>query len=92
MTKSDANLMDPTKRLNDAPKCTATAQSTGKRCKAPAVRGWRVCRILGAGGGHASGPDHLSWRHGQRSREAEELRKTINEFIRTDKTLQKLIH
>lgn len=92
MTKNDDNLMDPTKRLNGAPRCTATAKSTGKRCRAPAVQGWSVCRMHGARGGHAAGPSHPSWKNGERSRETEEMRKTINELIRADRALQKLIH
>ncbi|CUK17374.1 hypothetical protein RUE5091_04111 [Ruegeria denitrificans] len=45
----------------------------------------------GARGGHAAGPSHPSWKHGERSRETEEMRKTINELIRADRELQKLI-
>ncbi|CUJ99533.1 Periplasmic glucans biosynthesis protein [Ruegeria denitrificans] len=92
MTKSDDNLMDPTKRLNDAPRCTATAKSSGMRCRAPAVRGWSVCRMHGARGGHAAGSSHPSWKHGERSRSTERTRKTISELIRADKELQKLIN
>jgi tripartite-type tricarboxylate transporter receptor subunit TctC len=34
-----------------APRCSATSKRTRERCKAPAVRGWRVCRFHGARGG-----------------------------------------
>ena len=34
-----------------ATQCTATSKRSGKRCKNPAVRGWNVCRMHGAGGG-----------------------------------------
>ncbi|CUH42330.1 hypothetical protein [Ruegeria atlantica] len=91
MKKSDDNLMDPTKRFRNAPRCTATAKSTGKPCGAPAVKGWNVCRMHGAKGGHAAGPSHPSWKHGERSRESEEARKAISELIRADKKLQKMI-
>ncbi len=34
---------------DDAQRCTATAKSTGERCQNPAVSGWDVCRMHGAG-------------------------------------------
>ena len=36
------------------PRCTAHSKRTGLLCKSPAVRGWTVCRMLGARGGHGS--------------------------------------
>lgn len=45
----------------------------------------------GARGGHAAGRSHPSWKHGERSRENEETRKTINELIRADRELEKLV-
>jgi len=78
--KSDANPMSPTKRLRDAPRCTATSKRTGERCKGPAVTGWRVCRFHGANGGHGPGKANPSWRHGLRSREWIELRRLIGEL------------
>ena len=70
MGKTDDNPMDPVQRLRDAPRCQAMAKSTQERCKCPAVRGWRVCRVHGARGGHRAGPSHPKWVHGGRSREA----------------------
>jgi hypothetical protein len=48
MEKSDAN---PMHKAHEASRCTATAKRTGLPCRAPAVRGWCVCRMHGAGGG-----------------------------------------
>jgi hypothetical protein len=79
--KSDANPISPTHRLRDAPRCHATAKRTGERCKCPAVRGWRVCRVHGAGGGHKAGLTHPQWKHGGRSREVAELRRALREFL-----------
>lgn len=56
--KGDDNPIDPIERLRNAPRCTATAKSTGMRCKCPAVRGWTVCRVHGAGGGALRGVAH----------------------------------
>jgi len=77
---SDAYLMNPTQRLRDAPRCTATAKGSGKPCKAPAVSGWRVCRVHGAGGGHGPGKENPAYRHGLRSREWVEMRRLIGEL------------
>jgi hypothetical protein len=78
MMKNDSNPKDPTQRLRDAPRCTATAKRTGQSCQAPAVRGWRVCRIHGAGGGAPPGPTHPNYRHGLRSREMHIVRQMIS--------------
>lgn len=50
--KSNDNPMDPTQRLRDAPRCSATAKSTGQRCHCPSKR---VGRLHGAGGGAPAG-------------------------------------
>ena len=49
--KSDAN---PMHKAHASPRCHAKTKRTGQACKAPAVKGWRVCRMHGAGGGHNS--------------------------------------
>ena len=73
------NLMH---KAHAAPRCTATAKRTGQRCNCPAVTGWRVCRLHGAGGGHPPGPAHPSWRHGMRSRQWIAERAAVNALIR----------
>jgi hypothetical protein len=80
MTKGDANPNDPVHRLRSAPRCRAKAKSTGERCKCPAVRGWRVCRVHGARGGHAAGPRHPQWKHGGRSQEVVQA-KALNRLV-----------
>lgn len=82
MTKTDTNPMNPVQRLRDAPRCHARAKSTGERCKCPAVRGWRVCRVHGAGGGHAAGSGHPQWKHGERSQEVVEARLLVGLLTR----------
>ena len=49
---------------HDAPRCTAKSKRTGKRCRAPAVRGCRVCRMHGARGGAPTGEQNGNYRHG----------------------------
>jgi hypothetical protein len=81
------NLMNPTERLKCAPRCTAKAKHSGERCRAPAVRGWRVCRVHGAGGGAPRGSAHPNFRHGGRSRAVVEMRRIAAELVRQARTL-----
>ena len=66
--KSD---VDP---MHSAPRCGARSKRSGLPCRSPAVRGKMVCRMHGAGGGSKSGRAHPNYRHGERSREASEMR------------------
>jgi len=43
-----------------APRCTAKSKRSGERCKAPAVRGWKVCRFHGARVGAPKGDSFRS--------------------------------
>lgn len=86
--KSDVNPLD---LANAAPRCRAHSKRTGEPCQAPAVTGWRVCRFHGAGGGHKAGPSHPSWKHGMRSQEWTETRRTINDLIRAEREIEALI-
>jgi hypothetical protein len=47
--------INPMQSAHDAPRCKAKSKRTGKPCRAPAVRGCRVCRMHGAGGGAPEG-------------------------------------
>lgn len=84
MGKSDANPMD---RANAAPRCCATAKRTGQACRAPAVTGWNVCRVHGAGGGQPPGSAHPNYRHGERTREAVTLRAEVNRLVKESRDL-----
>ena len=79
--------MPSMRAMHCAPRCTAKSKRTGQRCKAPAVRGWTVCRMHGAGGGARPGVAHPNWQHGGRSREAIDLRKLVNELGRESREL-----
>jgi len=76
------NPMHPVQRLNDAPRCSATAKTTRQPCKAPAVNGWNVCRMHGAGGGAPKGKANGKWRHGDRSLATTETHRLIAELNR----------
>lgn len=83
--KDDAN---PMQSAHAARRCTATSKRSGQPCKAPAVRGWAVCRMHGAGGGHGPGAVNPAYRHGMRTRDWVEMRKEINAFVRGYRELE----
>lgn len=72
--KSDAN---PMQSAHEAPRCAAKSKRTGLPCKNPAVGGWRVCRMHGAGGGHRAGKANPAYQHGMRTREWSDLRRAL---------------
>ena len=86
--EGDAN---PMHKAHAAPRCTATSKRSGKPCKCPAVRGWAVCRMHGARGGHGAGKVNPAYRHGMRSREFVQMRKAINDLVRAGKDIEGLI-
>ena len=85
MTKPDVNPMNPVQRLRDAPRCRATSKRSRLPCKAPAVRGWRVCRFHGAGGGQPKGSAHPMYKHGLRSQKFVAMRKLVSQMGRDAK-------
>jgi len=60
---------NPMHKAHAAPRCTARSKRTGQLCRAPAVRGWRVCRMHGARGGAPEGKRNGNYRHGGRTKE-----------------------
>jgi hypothetical protein len=74
--KGDANPM------HLADRCTAKSKRSGLPCKSPAVRGWKVCRMHGAKGGHKSGHSHPQYQHGGYSRDALEMRRLVTALTR----------
>ncbi len=98
--KGDENPMHPTsdptwrtalEAARGAPRCTARSKRTGQGCQAPAVTGWQVCRMHGAGGGHQAGSSHPSWRHGMRARAWLEERRQLNDLVREVRELERLL-
>lgn len=54
---------------------------------APAVRGWRVCRFHGAGGGAAMGEAHWNFKHGLRAADYTERRKLSRRILSQAKNI-----
>ena len=65
-----------------APRCSATSKRTRERCKAPAVRGWTVCRFHGARGGAPKGEANGAYKHGLHTNEAKEERRLLLALLR----------
>ena len=82
MKKAIINLMNPVHRLQQAPRCSATAKRTRKPCRAPAVRGWTVCRCHGARGGAPPGERNGRYRHGGRTKAALAEHRALSKLIR----------
>ena len=74
-------------RLNQAPRCAARSKRTGQRCRGPAVRRKRVCRMHGAGGGAPAGKRNDNYRHGASTKEAIYLMRDLNMLGRLLKRL-----
>ena len=74
-----------------APRCTATSKRTRQRCKAPAVRGWNVCRFHGAGGGAPEGEANGAWKHGRYSKAAKIERLLVKRLLGDAASLRKLL-
>jgi hypothetical protein len=73
------------------PRCHAMSKRTRKRCRAPAVHGWRVCRVHGAGGGAPEGAANGRYKHGLFTADAISERRQINAILRASrKTLAAL--
>ena len=64
MENNKVNLM------NLAPRCVARSKRSKKSCRAPAVRGWKVCRMHGAKGGAPKGSRNGNYRHGEYTQKA----------------------
>ena len=93
--KSKANPMKPQQgteqyAFHKSPRCTATSKRTRQRCKAPAVRGWNVCRFHGAGGGAPKGKANGAWKHGHYSQSARVERFLVKRVLKDAASLQKL--
>ncbi len=75
-------MLSTVTRLQAAPRCASHSKRTKMPCRAPAVRGYDVCRFHGARGGAPHG-NRNAWKHGTRgdawAREARALRALVRE-------------
>lgn len=68
--------------MHKSPRCGAKSKRSGVRCKSPAVNGWAVCRMHGARSGSKAGPLANNYRHGMRTKEAENFRRNVQQLER----------
>jgi hypothetical protein len=83
---SRINLMHHLSPTNQARRCRARSKRTGKPCKAPAVKGWLVCRMHGAGGGAPQG-NRNALRHGRYTADAIAVRQQLRALLRESREL-----
>jgi len=73
---------NPMQRALAAPRCRARSKRSGLPCRAPAVRGYRVCRMHGARGGAPKGKANGNYRHGGRTNETIAAARYVNLLAR----------
>jgi hypothetical protein len=73
------NLMH---KAHAAPRCKANSKRSGQPCRAPAVKGWQVCRMHGARGGAPKGRRNGNYRHGARTNDATNAARLIGLLAR----------
>ena len=73
---------NPMRNAHAAPRCSAKSKRSGDRCRGPAVRGKRVCRMHGARAGAPRGDAHGNFRHGARTIQAREEMKLVRALLK----------
>ena len=93
----DINLMNLERQrrqialMQAAPRCSATSKRTGCRCRAPALKGKRVCRLHGGRAGAPEGKRNGRYRHGLRTKEMLAERRYVTELVREARNLLKAL-
>jgi hypothetical protein len=64
-----------------SPRCAAISKRTRNPCRAPAVRGYAVCRFHGARGGAPKGKANGAYKHGLFTAEALQERRLIQQLL-----------
>jgi hypothetical protein len=76
--------------MRRASRCHATSKRSGKRCRSPAVKGYEVCRMHGAGGGAPKG-NRNTMTHGGYTAEAIRTRRMVAALTRQARKLVETI-
>src|SRR6266849_1687346 len=74
--------INPMQSAHDAPRCKVKSKRTGLPCRSPAVNGYQVCGMHGAGGGAPEGKRNGNFRHGGRTKDANDASRYVNELVR----------
>ena len=75
------NLKQQARRMHLAPRCSAMSKRSQCRCRAPAVKGKRVCRFHGARAGAPKGKANGAWRHGMATNDMVAERRELAELV-----------
>src|SRR5258708_1066744 len=67
--------------MHRAMRCSARSKKSGMACRAPAVRGAKVCRMHGAGGGAPRG-NRNAVKHGDETAKAVAIKQEIQALAR----------
>src|SRR5271154_3980934 len=86
--KRENNLMHLSMHL--APRCHAQSKRRRAQCRAPAVKGSRVCRMHGAAGGAPKGNKN-ALKHGAKSRDFLGLEADVKAYLRAMRAAMELI-
>jgi hypothetical protein len=65
----------------NARQCSARSKRSSCQCRAPALKGWTVCRFHGANGGQKSGPANSQFRHGLFTQDAIAERRSLRAML-----------
>lgn len=85
------DAVNPMRAADAAPRCSAHSKRTGEPCRAPAVRGLRVCRMHGAGGGAPTGRRNGRFVTGRYTREAIGFRRLVAVLAREARMVSETI-
>ena len=69
-------------RLRSAPRCTAKSKRSQLACRAPAVRGRKVCRMHGGTAGAPKGERNGNYKFGLHTNEVVGLKREISGVLR----------
>ena len=77
--------------MQAAPRCSATSKRSGRRCRCPAVKGRKVCRMHGARAGAPKGKANGAWRHGRSTGAAITERRVLSRLLRAARSTARSI-
>jgi hypothetical protein len=78
---------NPMRKAHAALRCRAKSKRTGLPCGAPAMRGYRVCRMHGARGGAPKDKRNGNYRHGGRTEGTIRAVRYVNALARLAKQI-----
>lgn len=75
--------INPMQSAHQALRCSAHSKRTGKPCRAPAVKGFKVCRMHGANGGAPMGKLNGRYTYGEHTKKAKDAHAKLRLLLKT---------